>query len=134
MHQPTAIFSGIEYTPIDPTPDTSELAESGARIVLYHSPHGSHLAVAPVNEMHAGWVVGLVHPFVGAAATTVKPNRGATPIQRAASAVALARTHLEALSESSFQSSGEVATLTLVTAIEALIEEATLARNARTRP
>lgn len=135
MSQRTAIFAGTEYTPIDPTPDTDELAESGARIVLYHSPHGSHIAVAAKGEMHAGWVVGLVHPFFGVVPpATVKPNRGATPIQRAASAVALAKMHLESIADSSIQTPSETATLTLVTAIEALIEEATRARRASTQP
>lgn len=131
MSKPTAIFSGIEYTPIEPTPDTGELAEAGARIVLYHSPHGSHLAVATKGEMRAGWVVGLVHPFFAPTTPALtNTNRGATPVQRAASAVALAKMHLE----STIQTPCETAVLTLVTAIEALIEEATHARRARTQP
>lgn len=134
MSQRTAIFSGTEYTPIDPTPDTSELAESGARIVLYHSAHGSHLAVAAKGEMHAGWVVGLVHPSFGVIPPAVKPNRGANPVQRAASAVALAKMHLESIADSTLQTPSETAALALVTAIEALIEEATLARRASPRP
>ncbi len=54
------------YTPITPTPDTDELSDRSARLMLYHTRIGSHTCApgpsifwAPKGELHAGWVIGI---------------------------------------------------------------------------
>lgn len=54
-------LNGISYFPIvPPCADSEELSTIGERLVLYHSRNGSKFFTQPLNEIGAGWAIGLI--------------------------------------------------------------------------
>ena len=56
-----AILNGVEYSPCKAQPDTQELADASARLMIFHGNRinpESRMWIAPLGEFSSGWVIG----------------------------------------------------------------------------